>query len=96
MEDCRHQTSLIDNIEEYDCDNENIQIAVSDINIDIGGGCFILKKTIMKKPEYYFIYGFDEKYLMSCTNNKKNGVLLDYYVIHPYDLNDDENNRIVY
>jgi hypothetical protein len=86
LEDCRHQPCILDDILLY----ENIEIANSEICIDIAGGCFIIKKTIMHTPKYYHVYGFDEKYLMSCTNNKKNGILLNFYVKHPFDLNDNK------
>jgi hypothetical protein len=88
LEDCRHQTSLLDNIENYN----DIMFGISESNIDMGGGCFIIKNIKMKDPLYYHVYGFDEKYLISCFENKKCGLLLDYYVIHPYDFNDNNLN----
>jgi hypothetical protein len=88
LEDCRHQSCLIDNIENYD----DIKIATSELNSDIGGGAFILKKTIMQEPKYYYVYGFDEKYLNSCISGK-NGVILDFYVIHPYNKDDININK---
>jgi hypothetical protein len=85
LEDCRHQSCLIDddNIEIYD----GLLIVTSEINTDIAGGCFIIKKTFLAEPKYYHVYGFDEKYLNSCINGK-NGVLLEYHVVHPYNKDD--------
>lgn len=79
MGDCRHQTTLIENENIYD----NIKILVSSNKNDIGGGCFVIENIDLIKPNYNHVYGFDEIYLMSCFKDKKSGVLLDYYVIHP-------------
>lgn len=89
LEDCRHQTSLLENIGYYN----NVKISISNNNIDIGGGCFIVKKIQMACPSYYHVYGFDEKYLISCFSEKKCGLLMDHFVIHPYDTN---NNGLIY
>lgn len=84
LEDCRHQNTLFDNIVEI----SDIKILISNTNNDIGGGCFIIKKIYMEYPQYNYVYGFDEKYLISCFKYQKCGVLFDYYIIHPFDNND--------
>lgn len=86
IEDCRHQPTLLENMEIID----QIKIFVSKYDNEIGGGCFIIKNIKMKEPNFNYVYGFDEKYLMSCMTNKKCGVLGDYYVVHPYNSDDEK------
>lgn len=79
--DCRHQLSLIDNIDVIN----NIKIGSASTNNFIAGGCFIVinQKLCFNNK---ILYGFDEKYLFENLKNKK-GIFTDNFVIHPYNSN---------
>ena len=91
-EDCRHQNNI------YDCIMyvNNYKIAYTTEPGSIATGCFIIPNkaiNIITEFQEYPVYGFDDFRLCeSILGNKLIcGVFTDLYVVHPFDLIDENN-----